>query len=80
MAANIGRPGRVVNVKSERSVVSPERKSCFPELWKKTCEIILFLSVFNTDMADEYDQYNASHAHSDYQYHRKIIVDIHPSN
>ena len=36
--------------------------------------------VFITDMADEYDQYNASHAHSDYQYHRKIIVDIHPSN
>lgn len=48
--------------------------------WNEYCDGYFPFDVFNTDMADEYDQYNASHAHSDYQYHRKIIVDIHPSN
>lgn len=48
--------------------------------WNGTCNGYFPFEVFNTDLADEYDDSTLTNTnyHRDYLFNRKIIVDIHP--
>ena len=48
--------------------------------WNGVCNGYFPFDVFNTDLADEYDDssLNNTSSHCNYFYEKKIIVDIHP--